>query len=216
MTRFLRLVGEHLVRTAGLPFSRLCLSPLLCLFSPSLSLRRLLWFVLFVFGSAVGFCSDVFAPFPSGLGIFVLWPFLCLTPVFRRFSSFSGVVLGLLPGYAVSILCIPWMVRGLGLMLRLKFGFVSMFSFLHETKGGWLPWIFFTVSFGDCWFILLGNHAITSLAASLIELWRFLSGSWWRSLFPCPLTAHSRLESSTLFTLLPVCGQIPPCGLVPS
>ena len=91
-----------------------------------------------------------------------------------------------------------------------------MFSFLHETKDGLLPLIFFTISFGDCWFILRGNHAIPSLAMSLIELWMFWSCSLRRSLCPWPLTAHSRLASGPLLSLLPVCGLFSPGGLVPS
>ena len=59
-------------------------------------------------------------------------------------------------------------------MLRLKLGFVSMFSPNSTRRSGWLPWIFFTISFGDCWFILLGNHAILSPATFLIELWEVL------------------------------------------
>ena len=89
------------------------------------------------------------------------------------------------------------MVRGLGLMSRLKLGFASMFSLLHE-KGGLLPW---TISFGD--------YAIPSLATFLTEFWRFLSGSWWRE----SVTAHSRSVSGTLRALLPL---ISPGGMVPS
>ena len=58
-TSFLRLVGDHLVWVAD-PWSCCCVSlllvpvsvvpsPLVCVVSLSLSLRRLLWFVLFVF-----------------------------------------------------------------------------------------------------------------------------------------------------------------------
>ena len=64
------------------PFCVCCLSLFV---APSLGL------VLFVcfFGSAVGFCCDVFAPFPPGLEIFLFCPPHCLTPVFQRFSTLS-------------------------------------------------------------------------------------------------------------------------------
>ena len=57
--------------------------------APSLALVR-----LFVFGSAVGFCCDVFAPFLPGLGTLVLWPLLCLTLGLSAIFFFFWVVFG--------------------------------------------------------------------------------------------------------------------------
>ena len=143
----------------------------------------------------------------------------CGRPCLSQFSLVSFLALaGRFFVFAFCVPCVfvlglPWMVRGHGLMLRPKLGFDTIFSSHHETKGGWLPWICFTISFGDCWFILLGNQTVSFLATFLLETWRVLSCSWWRSLSPWPWTAHLRSVCGTMCALLP--GLILPDGMVP-
>ena len=108
----------------------------------------------------------------------------CGTPCLSQFSLvfFPGSRLPVFV-FAFSVPCVlvlglPWMVRGHSLMLRPKLGFDSMFSSHRETKGGWPLWICFTIRFGDCWFILLGNQTIRFLATFSLETWGVLSCSW--------------------------------------
>ena len=100
-TRFLRLVGDHLVWVAD-PSSCCCVSfPLVpvsvcpssfcvCCLSLCRSFACFGSFCSF-FGSAVGFCCDVFAPFPPGLEILFICSQNCLHRSFSDFPCFQGL-----------------------------------------------------------------------------------------------------------------------------